>query len=353
MAKHLTPLHHALLHETIDGEGRCLTCERRCVLADGQVGRCRTRQNRGGTLCTLIYGLVFSLACNPIEKKPLFHFYPGSVALTAGSWSCNFACPWCQNWDISKRPPSGGRALSPDEVGAHGLRCGRQGTLINFSEPTLSLEGSLACFPVAQKAVYDTFVSNGYTNEAALELLVEAALDAMNVDVKGDASAVGKHCQADVEVVWRKCRLAHGRGVWVVVTTLLIPGLNDSADTLQAIAGRIATELGRDTPWHVSCYYPAYRFTAPPTPAVTLEQTRDIGLEAGLRYVYLGNVPGRGGEHTACPRCGTILIRRTSLRPVRCEVSSDGHRPQYDLVISGIWLKGKRKGGDWRLEIGD
>jgi pyruvate formate lyase activating enzyme len=330
-------IYEARLQEPTDGKVRCLTCERRCELADGQVGWCRTRQNREGTLYTLIYGLVSSLSCNPIEKKPLYHFYPGSVAFTAGSFSCNFACPWCQNWHISKQPPSGGEFVPPDEFVARAQEHDCQGTSISFNEPTLSLEWSLAVFPLARQAgLYNTFVTNGYQTLAALTLLVEAGLDGMNVDVKGDTQVVDRYCKADVEVVWRNCRRARELGVWVELTTLVIPGVNDDDACLEGIARRILAELGPDTPWHLSRYYPAYRFAAPPTPVATLERAREIGLQAGLHYVYLGNVPGHSGEHTFCPNCGTILARRGLLRLLRCDVTSDGCCPRCGQEIVGV-----------------
>jgi pyruvate formate lyase activating enzyme len=330
-------IHKALLQETVNDKVRCLTCERRCLLADRQTGWCRTRQNWGGTLYTLTYGLVSSLSCNPIEKKPLYHFYPGSVALTAGSWSCNFACPWCQNGEISKQPPSGGEFIPPQEFVARAQRRGCQGTSISFNEPTLSLEWSLEVFTQAREAgLYNTFVTNGYMTEAALELLVEAGLDGMNVDVKGDEEGVNKYCGTDVEIVWRNCRLARQHGVWVEITTLVIPGVNDSTATLGGIAERIAVELGLETPWHLGRYYPAYRFTAPPTPVATLERARKIGLHTGLRYVYLGNVPGHPGEYTFCPNCSTILVERGLLRLIRCDITHDGRCPRCGHEVTGI-----------------
>jgi pyruvate formate lyase activating enzyme len=378
-------IHRALLQEAVNDKVRCLTCERRCFLADGQVGWCRTRQNWGGQIHTLIYGLASSLSCNPIEKKPLYHFYPGSVALTAGSLSCNFncpwcqnwhiskqappaiesessqsqsdcdhlACPWCQNWDISKRPsldftrdrPSGEGFIPPDELVARARQLGCHGTSISFNEPTLSLEWSLAVFPLAREAgLYNTFVTNGYMTEPALELLVEAGLDGMNVDVKGDAEAVDEYCSADVEVVWRNCRRAQELGVWVEVTTLVIPGVNDGRACLEGIARRIGAELGTETPWHLSRYHPAYRFTAPPTPVRTLEQAREIGQQAGLCYVYLGNVPAHPGEHTFCPNCGTILARRGLLRLLDCDVTPEGRCPRCGQEIAGRGWAWTRRG---------
>ncbi len=328
----------ALLQEPLgDGRVRCRTCERRCLLRPGEMGWCRTRQNRDGTLVTLIYGIVSSLSANPIEKKPLYHFYPGTVALTSGAWSCNFACPWCQNWEISKRPPDGGEFYSPQAFVVEAVRYGCQGTSISFNEPTLSLEWALDVFRLARQAgLYNTFVTNGYMTDEALTLLVEAGLDGMNVDVKGDARAVREYCRADVEVVWRNLRRAQELGVWVEVTTLVIPGVNDERAVLAGIAARIAGELGPDTPWHLTRYYPAYRFTAPPTPVEVLEQAHRDARAAGLRYVYIGNVPGHPAESTYCPSCGERVIRRWGLWQVENRLR-EGRCPACGTPVAGRW----------------
>ncbi len=341
---HPSFVHPALLQEPTGdpGQVRCLTCERRCVLADGQAGWCGTRENHAGTLYTVTYGAVSSLSYNPIEKKPLYHFYPGSVALTVGSWSCNLACPWCQNWDISKQMPTDGNFMTPEDFVTRAREFGCQGTSISFNEPTLSLEWSLEVFPLARQAgLYNTFVTNGYMTQTALELLAEAGLDGMNVDVKGDTKVIQQYCQADVEVVWRNCHRARELGVWIEVTTLVIPGVNDDAECLEGIAQRIADELGPETPWHLNRYYPAYRFTAPPTPAATLEQARKMGLRAGLRYVYIGNVPGHPDENTCCPQCGALLLKRALLQLLHCAVTPDGRCAQCGYQIAGI-------GWDWK-----
>ncbi len=295
----------------------CLACERRCEIKSGAVGFCRTRMNLNGTLYTLIYGEISSVSANPIEKKPLFHFWPGSKALTVGSWSCNFTCPWCQNHDISKSANriGWGRFISPQELVELALKLGCQGTSISFNEPTLLLEYSLDVFRLArERGLYNTFVTNGYMTREALELLIEAGLDGMNIDIKGDGEAVLRYCKADVEKVWRNARIAKERGVWVEITTLVIPGVNDREGVLRSIAGRIREELGPDTPWHVTRYYPAYEFLwksyVPPTEIETLERAWEIGRSEGLQFVYLGNVPGHPRESTYCPRCGELLIER-------------------------------------------
>ena len=307
----------ASLYESLGDEVKCHTCERRCLIPEGETGFCATRKNIGGRLYTLVYGDISSISANPIEKKPFFHFYPGTKALTVGGWSCNFTCPWCQNYEISKSCERIGQGhyLSPhtfiELVGKY--HC--QGTSISFNEPTLLLEYSLDVFVRSkEKGYYNTYVTNGYMTERGLEALVAHGLDAMNVDIKGEAEAVQSFCGADVEKVWRNAVLARGRGVWIELTTLIIHAVNDTEDGLRRIARRIKRELGNDTPWHVTGYYPAYKFRnesfVPPTSVSTLEKARIIGLAEGLKYVYIGNVPGHPYENTYCPGCKQNLIER-------------------------------------------
>jgi pyruvate formate lyase activating enzyme len=332
-------IRESLLQEKINGKVRCLVCERRCTIVEGGLGWCRTRRNRDGRLYTLIYGAVSSISANPIEKKPLYHFYPSTVALTVGSWSCNFGCPWCQNWDISKSPPQDDCTyFSPDHFIDQAIQAHCQGTSISLNEPTLSLDWSLDMFRLArERGLYNTFVTNGYMTEAALDRLIKAGLDAMNVDVKGDAESVRRYCKGvDVEVVWRNCRAARQAGVHVEITTLVVPTVNDDEATLRGIATRIASELGPSTPWHVSGYYPAYRFTVPRTPMATLERARAIGREAGLDFVYIGNVLGHPAENTYCPRCEALLIQRYGLSVIR-NVLRSGACPKCGSPIAGVW----------------
>lgn len=307
----------ALLYKE-EGDGlRCFTCERRCLIFPGKRGWCKTRENKEGRLFTLIYGSVSSISVNPIEKKPLFHFYPGSNALTVGSWSCNFNCPWCQNWEISKRIGEG-RFISPSEFVEMAIQLECQGTSISFNEPTLSLEWALEVFQFArQRGLYNTFVTNGYMTEEALNLLIQSGLDAMNVDVKGDEEVVKRWCGGEVKFIWRNLILAKEKGVHIEITTLVIPGVNDDERIWRAIGKRILEELGKDTPWHLTAYYPAYFFTVPPTSVEVLERAYLVGKELGLRFVYLGNIPGHPYENTYCPSCGKLLIERYGIGFVR------------------------------------
>jgi pyruvate formate lyase activating enzyme len=336
-----TFVRESLLQEQTDGKVRCNVCERRCMIVPGGSGWCRTRENRSGKLVTLIYGAASSLAVNPIEKKPFYHFYPGTLTLTAGSWSCNFGCPWCQNWDISKVSPSGqGEYVTPERFVELTENYGCWGTSISFNEPTLSLEWSLDVFRLARKrGLYNTYVTNGYMTPEALSLLIDAGLDAMNVDVKGNAAAVRKFCKGiDAERIWAACKLARSRGVHIEITTLVIPGVNDADATLREIAQRILSDLGTDVPWHVTAYYPAYQFTTPPTPVRTLERGWQIGKDMGLEFVYTGNVPGHPHDNTYCPACGQWLIRRMGFDVLQNTVR-DGRCPQCRRSIAGVWQR--------------
>ena len=227
--------------------------------------------------------------------------------------------------------------MSPKEFVQMAIDLGCQGTSISLNEPTLSLEWSLEVFRLARnKGLYNTYVTNGYMTPEALQLLIEAGLDAINVDVKGDAQAVRQYCGTDVEMVWRNCRLARDADLWLEITTLVIPGVNDSDEGLGGIAERIVADLGPDVPWHTSGYYPAYRFTAPPTPVKTLERARQVAREADLRFVYLGNVPGHRWENTYCPHCGALLIERWGLHVKECRLDQ-GCCPGCGWRVPGVW----------------
>ncbi|TDA32560.1 MAG: AmmeMemoRadiSam system radical SAM enzyme [Hadesarchaea archaeon] len=320
----LPTLRRALLWEKLEGNRvRCGLCERRCEIGEGKEGFCGTRKNVDGELRTLVYGDISSLSANPIEKKPFYHFWPGSVALTVGTWGCNFTCGWCQNWTLSKSKPRPERAnyLSPEEFVELTLREGCEGTSLSFNEPTLLFEWALEVFPLARKrGLYNTFVSNGYMTEEALRALADAGLDAINIDVKGDGEVVRKYCGADVEKVWRNVGLARRLGLHVEVVNLIIPGLNDGEDQLLSLIRRHLKEAGPETPLHFTAYYPSFRFTVPPTPVSTLERARELAVREGVDFVYVGNVPGHRYENTYCPSCGELLLRRFGLSLKECRL---------------------------------
>ncbi len=340
----------ALLYEHEGDKVRCRTCERFCVIAVGKLGFCKTRINIDGKLYTLEYGDISSISANPIEKKPFFHFFPSTKALTVGSYGCNFACPWCQNWEISKSVPPLDffdqtfsqkvcNYISPERLVQLVRELGCQGTSISFNEPTLLLEYALDVFSLARKAgYYNTYVTNGYMSSDALRLLVEHGLDAMNVDIKGCEETVKTYCGVDVEKVWRNIAEAKRKGVHIELTTLIIPGVNDDAECLRAIASRIKNEVGEDTPWHVTQYYPAYKslevgLCNGRTPVELLEHVWAIGRAEGLNYVYIGNVPEHRYENTYCPKCGELLIERLGFDVVSNHLTTENECPRCGAAI--------------------
>lgn len=335
-------MQRGLLQERTGGKMRCGVCERRCLLVDGGVGWCRTRQNLDGELVTFTYGAVSALHADPIEKKPFYHFYPGTWAFTFGSWSCNFGCPWCQNAEIARvAPPGSLQFIAPERFVEMTENANCQGIALSYNEPTLSLEWALDVFRLARRrGLYNAYVTNGYLTAPALKLLAEAGLDALNVDIKGDAAAVKLYCRGiDVEKVWSTCKLARDLGEHLEVTTLVIPGVNDSAAMLVGIAGRIARQLSRDVPWHITQYHPAHEFTASPTPLVTLDKAWHIGKEAGLEFVYVGNLPGRNHYNTHCPACRALLVQRFGFQ-VLLNAVRDGRCGQCGRRVPGVWTNG-------------
>ena len=317
----------ALLYDELDrGRVRCKTCERKCIIPPGELGFCKTRKNSSGELITLQYGLSSGISANPAEKKPFYHFWPGSRALTVGSWSCNSSCPWCQNFHISKSEPDPSRSeyIPPEKFVSLVGEYGCQGTSISFNEPTLSLEWALDVFRLAkERGLYNTFVTNGYMTLEALRALRDAGLDALCIDVKGDAKMVRQYCGLDVEIVWRNVHKAKRMGMHVEVVNLVIPGVNDRSDQFRDLASRHLEEAGKETPLHFTAYYPAYRFSAPPTPVSVLERAHDIAVSEGVEFVYVGNVLGHKYENTYCPECGELLIERLGLELLKTNLEEN------------------------------
>ncbi|MFW9990982.1 MAG: AmmeMemoRadiSam system radical SAM enzyme [Candidatus Odinarchaeota archaeon] len=297
---------------------QCGTCWHKCTIPEGKHGFCRTRVNIAGTLYCINYGMVSSFSVNPIEKKPLFHYYPGTYASTVGSSSCNFKCPWCQNWQLSKTYPFEEhvpRYLPPGQLVKQTEEDpGIDGISISFNEPTLSLEYALDVFHLCRPDTYRSFVTNGYMTSEALELLVAAGLTGMSITVKGDAETVRKHCKADVEKVWQTIETAYREGVHIEIICLVIPTVNDSKEFFRNVAKRLF-ELDENIPLHFTRFHPDYQFTeVEATPVQVLEEAHDAACSEGLKFVYLGNVPGHRLENTYCPHCGQLLIKRTGYR---------------------------------------
>ena len=311
----------AMLYEKLeDLQVRCNLCAHRCLIKDGKRGVCLVRENREGTLYTLVYGRTISQAVDPVEKKPLFNFYPGTTAFSIATVGCNFRCQFCQNWEISQVVRDEhlimGREATPEQLVANAKRYGCRSIAYTYTEPTIFTEYAYDTAKLAHEAgIANIYVTNGYMTEEMLEVFAPY-LDAANVDLKAWSDEFyRKYCGARLQPVLDSLKKMKELGIWVEVTTLVIPTLNDSDEELRHIAEFIAQELGVETPWHISRFYPHYKLTdKPPTPIATLNRAREIGMAAGLRYVYQGNVPGSQGENTFCYNCGKLLIGRYGYR---------------------------------------
>lgn len=315
-------LHEAMLYDRLSDERvQCRLCAQHCLIPEGRTGICRVRQNQVGTLYSLVYARLIAQAVDPIEKKPLFHYLPGTSSFSIATPGCNFRCSFCQNADISQRPGLlgyvDGRDTPPEAVAEAARHHDCASISYTYTEPTVFFEYTYDVARLAHAAgLGNVYVTNGYMSADAIDLLAAPdeppLLDAANVDLKSFRDAFyRKECGARLQPVLDSLVALCRRGVWVEVTTLVIPGRNDSEEELRDVARFIVTEMGADTPWHVSRFHPTYHLLdAPPTPTATLVRAREIGLEEGLRYVYVGNVPGSEAESTFCPQCGERVIGR-------------------------------------------
>lgn len=330
---------------TPEGKGRvrCFLCAHRCLIGEGKRGICAVRENCGGVLYSLVYGKVVAMNVDPIEKKPLFHFLPGSRSFSIATAGCNLACEHCQNYEISQLPRERrdlevpGREIAPEQVVAEAEAGGCESISYTYTEPTIFFEFAYDCARLARKrGIRNVFVSNGFmTPESAMAIV--PYLDANNIDLKGDDAFYKKICHARVDPVKETIKLMKGSGVWVEVTTLVIPDYNDSEEVLSGIAGFISS-VDRSIPWHVSRFYPAFKLLDKPrTPVETLTKAREIGLRAGLKYVYTGNVPGDAGENTFCPACGSLLVARTGYR-IEKKSLIPGKCMNCNAPIEGVWV---------------
>lgn len=328
-----------LYYRQDSGAVTCLACQRRCVIPEGKTGWCRTRVNEGGRLFSLIYGEVSSLSANPIEKKPVFHFLPGSRWLSLGSVGCNFRCPGCQNWEIAhwSEGPMFTEYIAPEKSVAMAEAKGCVGISWTFNEPSLWFEYTLDAAKIAkQKGLFTNYVTNGTLTEEAFASLAPY-LDVYRVDIKGFSKKTYRTLGhlAEFGGILEITVKAKERGMHVEVVTNIIPGINDSDEELGEIAAWIRGALGPGTPWHVTRYYPQFKLQdVPPTPLARLESAREIGREAGLWYVYLGNVAGHPWENTYCHHCGTLLIERYIFDIVGNRIEN-GKCPQCSTAIPG------------------
>jgi len=303
------------LYVKLSGERvQCILCERRCILDASQLGVCRTRQNVEGILYTLVYGDLSAVESRPIEIKPFFHYWPGSTALTFSTWSCNFDCPWCQNYNLSKTwpVPERSKPVMPERLVQMAIDSGDEGLCASFQEPTLLTDWAVELFALAKRrGLYCCYVSNGYMTPEALNLLRQSGLDGLKIDIKGDEAIYCNLCgSVDANVPWRNAEAAKRMGIHVEIVNLIIPRVNDSDATIAHMIEKHLKHLGPETPIHFTRYIPAYRLDSPSTSVVSLERAREMARRAGVKYPYIGNVRGHIYENTFCPECGECIIVR-------------------------------------------
>lgn len=325
---------------------RCLACAHRCYIRSGRRGICQVRFNQAGEL-RVPWGYVAALQADPVEKKPFSHVLPGSIALTFGMLGCDFHCGFCQNWLTSQalRDPLAADSIdtvqrvTPEQIVAYARRAGASILASSYNEPLITSEWAVDVFKVAQKAgLRCVFVSNGNATPEALDYL-RPYLSAYKVDLKSMQEKRYREMGSVLQHVLDTIQRAHDLGLWVEVVTLVIPGFNDSVDELWE-AARFLVSVSPDIPWHVTAFHPEYKMDhVPPTTVKTLQQAAEIGQEAGLRYVYAGNIPGKVGslEDTHCPACGSRLVARYGYRIQANRITPQGTCPDCGATIAGIW----------------
>lgn len=324
----------------------CTLCPHNCTISPGKTGICNVRKNIDGILYSLVYEKAIALHIDPIEKKPLFHVYPASKSFSMATVGCNFKCEFCQNHDISQLPRETksqgipGREVSPEEIVQSAVQNRCKTIAYTYTEPTIYFEYAYDCAKLAHEHdILNVFVTNGYISEEALRT-IQAYLDAANVDLKGfDEAFYQKIVGGKLSAVLNTLQLMKKLGIFVEVTTLIVPGQNDTEEQLKNIARFIKEDLGVDTPWHISRFYPQYKMShLPPTRVATIRRAREIGLEMGIRYVYIGNIANDVGENTYCYRCKTLLIERWGFSLVKNIIGKDQCCPNCGAKIDGIGL---------------
>lgn len=332
-------MHEAMYWGKLKGKSlQCVLCPRKCVIADGKRGNCRVRENKNGVLYSLVYARPCAVAADPIEKKPMFHFLPGSAAYSFGTAGCNLHCDFCQNWSISQAKPEEIPAMdiAPGEIVKRAIDAGCKSIAYTYTEPGIFYEFALDTARIARKAgLKNVMVTNGFLNAKPTKELYKW-IDGVNVDLKGFTEKFYKEvCGAWLKPVLDALILMK-KTSWIELTNLVIPSLNDNIKDIKAMCSWIEKNLGADTPLHFSRFFPDYKLRhLNPTPAETLMKAHDAAKKAGLNYVYVGNMPSGTGENTYCPKCGALLIKRFGFEVVENNLKNG--KCKCGREIAGVW----------------
>jgi pyruvate formate lyase activating enzyme len=323
-----------------DGIVQCFLCPRRCVIKDNATGFCGVRQNRKGKLYSLVYGKATAVQIDPIEKKPLYHFLPGSAAFSIGTVGCTLICQHCQNWTTSQAKPGKWHTydLTPEEIVKKAVEEHCESIAYTYNEPTVFAEYALDTAKLAKKkGIKNIFVTNGFTNQESLKDICKH-MDAANVDLKAfDNEFYKKYTGAWMEPILEALKTYQEKKVWLEITNLIIPKLNDDVEKIKQMCAWIKENLGQDVPLHFSAFYPAYKLEdMPPTSAATLMEARKLAMKLGLHYVYIGNVITTDEESTICPKCKKLLIERSYFNVIKNNIK-DGKCPHCRCKIAGVW----------------
>ena len=332
--------HEALYYTTAGAKVRCDLCPRLCAIAEGERGECGVRENRAGVLYSVVYGRAVAVHTDPIEKKPFYHFLPGSQAFSLATAGCNLHCLYCQNWEISQRRPEELESidLPPDQAVASARQYGCPVVAYTYTEPTVYYEYMLDTARLARaQNVRSVVISAGYINPEPLRELCQT-VDAIKIDFKGFNEAFYQRvCSATLRPVLETMKTIHRAGVHLEIVTLVVPTLNDEVEGLRELCRWIVGELGPDVPAHFSRFYPLYKLTdLPMTPVETLEQAHDIALQEGIHYAYIGNVPGHAGDNTYCHQCGKTIILRQGYTVAENHIVK-GKCEFCGQAIPGVW----------------
>ena len=337
-------IREAMFYEKMGDEAvRCLLCPNHCVLSDGQRGFCRVREPVKGKLYTLVYELICAAHVDPIEKKPLFHVLPGSKSFSIATAGCNSRCKYCQNWTISQKSPeeTTNQTLSTRNLTTAAFNNDCSSIAYTYTEPIVFYEYVMEASKVAKRSgLLNVIVTGGKINPEPMREL-SRVIDAANVDLKGfDKKYLKEVCAQDLDDVLEALTVMKQEGVWIELTNLIVPTLNDNMNDIRRMVKWVKTNLGEDVPMHFSRFWPQYKLRSLyPTPIETLKKARDIAMEEGLHYAYIGNVPEIASESTVCPRCGKVVIKRIGYRVLENNVSRNGNCKFCGKKIAGIWSR--------------